>query len=77
MIDPSAAVLVLLVTLETETKVVHRGIVIVVVVGSGIGGQTRVTPGKAVTIADAELQIPGSLDLVVSIFLERGINRHE
>lgn len=59
--DPSTAVLVLVVKLDTETKVVQRGNEIVVVVGRGIGGQMRVTPGRAVTNADAELHIAGSI----------------
>lgn len=58
-VEPSVRVLVRIVALEYDTVVVHGGKVIVVVLDSGIGGQTSVTPGMAVTSGVAEAQILG------------------
>ena len=58
-IRPSVRVLVRIVALEYDTVVVHGEKVIVVVLDSGIGGQTSITPGMAVTSGVAEAQILG------------------
>ena len=63
---PSVAVDVRVVRLEYDIVVVHRGKEIVVVLDSGIGGQMRVCPGRAVTCGVAEFQILGLIYTISS-----------
>lgn len=57
--EPSVKVLVSVARLEYDTVVSHGGNVIVVVLVSGMGGHTSVTPGRAVTMGVAESQMSG------------------